>query len=72
MGAGEKMSKYFVWRLSDDYPYRVYGTRRHVEPWPDDARCIWRGASHRAALDVARNANQARRMADKPKQLTFT
>jgi len=65
------MSKYFVWRYSDDYPYRVYGTRHHVEPKPDDVRCLWRGESHRQALDVARNANQARRMAAKPKQLTL-
>ena len=65
------MIQYFVWRYSDDAPYRVYGVRRHVEPPPDDARCLWRGDDYRVALDVAREANQARVMADRPKQLTL-
>jgi len=51
------MSRYFVWRYSDDVPYRVYGLRRYFEPEPGDPRCIWRGESYREALEAARAAN---------------
>ena len=51
-------SKYFVWRFSPDHPSRAYGTRNHLEPTPDDLRCIWRGDSLEEAREVAKKANK--------------
>ena len=53
--------RFFVARLVNDDPYRVYGTRKHIAPEPDDARCIWRGDNANVAIQIMKEANEERR-----------
>ena len=50
-------SLYFIWRLSADEIYRVYGTRNHNLPDDDDARCIWIGDDVKEAWQIAKMKN---------------
>lgn len=61
--------KYFIWRFSDAYPYRLYGTRKHIMPADDDMRCIWRGDNEADALEIMVQANKGRREQKKAEHL---
>lgn len=53
--------RYFIWRLSDREPWRVYGTRKHM--FPDERNTgmtAWAGDGYQKGLIECRRLNALR------------
>lgn len=61
-----KIPKYFIWRLTEKEPWRVYGTKHHFPSYPPDLDCgqlvAWEGDDYQVGLFECRRLNQERKI----------
>jgi hypothetical protein len=58
---------YFIWRLTDHEPWRVYGTKRHWppkdynDPGAPPGKTAWQGDDYQEVLEKCKKLNAERK-----------